>query len=149
MLARYVGLCKILRWPKKNIMNKIRRINWIDMIVDKPDKTSLFYERVFGFEREALQEDENHTSYFVKDGKENVLGICDAGVFPNWVSGWLPYIDVEDFDHSVSQIELSGGSIRHQMKMDFNWKDQRFCLAIDPSGAPVMICESKSIKENS
>jgi predicted enzyme related to lactoylglutathione lyase len=123
-------------------MNKIRRIHWLDMIVAKPDETSLFYERVFGFVREPLQEDEDHTSYFVKDGAENRLGICDAGVFPNWVSGWLPYIDVEDFDHSVSQIVSSGGSIHQQMKMDFNWKDQRFCLAIDPSGAPVMICES-------
>lgn len=127
-------------------MNKIRRINWLDMIVAKPDETSFFYEQVFGFVRESLQEDENHTSYFVKDGHENVLGICDAGVFPNWVSGWLPYIDVENFDHSVSQIESSGGSIHQQMQMDFNWKNQRFCLAIDPSGAPVMICESKPNK---
>jgi len=128
-------------------MSKIRRINWIDMIVAKPEETSLFYERVFGFVREGLQEDEDHTSYFLKDGNENVLGICDAGVFPNWVSGWLPYIDVEDFDHGVSQIVASGGTIHSQMKMDFNWEGQRFCLAIDPSGAPVMLCESEPDKE--
>jgi len=120
-----------------------RRINWLDMIVDKPDETSRFYERVFGFVREGLQEDETHTSYSIKDGNESVLGICDAGVFPNWVSGWLPYIDVEDFDHSVAQIESSGGKIHQKMTMDSNWKGQRFCLAIDPSGAPVMLCESK------
>lgn len=63
-------------------MNKIRRINWLDMIVASPDETSLFYERVFGFVREPLQEDEDHISYFVKDGTESVVGICDAGVFP-------------------------------------------------------------------
>ena len=67
------------------------------MIVAKPDETSLFYERVFGFKREALQEDGEHTYYFLKDGDENVLGICNPSVFPNWVSGWLPYINVEDF----------------------------------------------------
>lgn len=129
-------------------MKKPRRINWLDMIVDKPEETSLFYEKVFGFEREALQEDEDHTSFFVKDGNENVLGICDAGVFPNWVAGWLPYIDVEDFEKSVAQIELSGGSIHTQMKMNFNWEGQRFCLAIDPSGAPVMLCESNPNEES-
>jgi predicted enzyme related to lactoylglutathione lyase len=128
--------------------SKPRRINWLDMIVARPDETSLFYERVFGFVREALQEDEDHTSFFVKDGDENVLGICDAGVFPNWVSGWLPYIDVDDYDHSVSQIESAGGSIHSQMKMSFNWEGQRFCLAIDPSGAPVMICESNPNRED-
>jgi predicted enzyme related to lactoylglutathione lyase len=48
--------------------SKPRRINWLDMIVAKPEETSLFYERVFGFVREALQEDEDHTSFFVKNG---------------------------------------------------------------------------------
>lgn len=132
----------------KNMKPTPRRINWIDMIVAKPDETSRFYERVFGFVREAVQEDQDHTSYSLKDGEENVLGICDAGVFPHWVSGWLPYIDVENFDHSVSQIQLSGGTIHSQMTMDFNWKGQRFCLAIDPSGAPVMICEAEPSKED-
>ncbi len=113
------------------------------MIVENPAQTSLFYERVFGFVREALQEDAEHTSYFVKDGDENVLVICDAGVFPDWVSGWLPYIDEEDYDHSVSRIEDLGGTIHCQMKMSYNWEGQRFCLAIDSSGAPVMICESQ------
>lgn len=28
----------------QQIMNQIRRINWLDMIVAKPDETSLFYE---------------------------------------------------------------------------------------------------------
>jgi predicted enzyme related to lactoylglutathione lyase len=128
--------------PAQQDMNKIGRIHWMDMIVAKPDETSLFYEQVFGFVREALQEDADHTSYFVKDGDENVLGICDAGVFPNWVSGWVPYIDVADFDRSVSRIEASGGRIHSEMKMNYHWEGQRFCLAIDPSGAPVMLCEA-------
>lgn len=124
-------------------MNKIRRINWIDMVVDNPDKTSRFYESVLGFERSPLEEDAEHTSYLVQDGGQEVLGICDAAVFPNWVSGWLPYIDVEDYEQSVSQIEGAGGRIHQEMTVNYNWKGQRMCLAIDPSGAPVMICESQ------
>ena len=118
------------------------------MIVDNPDTTSRFYENVFGFERAPVEEDAEHTSYSVQDDGEEVLGICDAAVFPNWVSGWLPYIDVENYEQSVSQIEVSGGHIHQEMTMDYNWKGQRMCLAIDPSGAPVMLCESKITTAN-
>jgi predicted enzyme related to lactoylglutathione lyase len=124
-------------------MNKIRRIHWVDMIVDNPATTSLFYERVFGFERSPIAEDADHTSYVIQDGGQEVLGLCDAAMFPNWVPGWLPYIDVEDYDQSVAQIESAGGRIHRQMTMNYSWEGQRMCLAIDPSGAPVMICESQ------
>lgn len=125
-------------------MSNIKRIGWLDMIVDNPEATSTFYEKVFGFEREPFVEDENHTSYSLKDGPKEILGICDAGVFPNWVPGWLPYIDVADYNQSISQIEQSGGKIHKEMTVNYNWKGQRMCLAIDPSGAPVMICESQA-----
>ena len=113
------------------------------MIVPNPDETSQFYCDVFGFKRVEEDEGGGHTSYHVNDGEEPVLGICAEAVFENWVKGWLPYIEVEDYDQSVSRIEASGGKIHHEMAMDFNWKGQRFCLAIDPSGAPVMICETE------
>jgi len=125
-------------------MDKVRRVNWIDMIVPDSDETSKFYCNVFGFSRQSEDEGEGHTSYHIKDGEDNVLGICADAVFPDWVRGWLPYIDVEDYDHSVSQIVSSGGSIHQEMIMNYNWEGQRFCLAIDPSGAPVMLCESKN-----
>jgi len=54
----------------------------------------------------------------IQDGGQEVLGICDSAVFPNWVSGWLPYIDVEDYERSVSQIEAAGGRI-HQAHLFF------------------------------
>ena len=129
-------------------MRNVKRINWVDMIVPNPDETSQFYCNVFGFSREGEDEGDGHTSYHVKDGDTNVLGICDEAVFPNWVKGWLPYIDVENFDQSVAQIEASGGRIHSQMTMNYNFKGQRFCLAIDPSGAPVMICESETESED-
>ena len=113
------------------------------MIVPNADQTSNFYCNIFGFKREEEDEGNGHTSYHIKDGDENILGICADAVFPDWVKGQLPYIDVENYDQSVSQIVASGGSIHQEMIMNFNWKGQRFCLAIDPSGAPVMLCESK------
>ena len=123
-------------------MSSPKRVKWIDMVVPNSDATSQFYCNVFGFDRQEEDEGDGHTSYHIKDGDENVLGVCAEAVFPDWVKGWVPYIDVDNYDHSVSQIEASGGQIHQEMTMDFNWEGQRFCLAIDPSGAPVMICES-------
>jgi predicted enzyme related to lactoylglutathione lyase len=123
-------------------MSSIKRVKWIDMIVPDADATSQFYCNVFGFQREGVDEGGGHTSYQIKDGPESVLGICAESVFPDWVRGWVPYIEVEDYDHSIFQIKGSGGEIHREMAMNFNWEGQRFCLAIDPSGAPVMICEA-------
>lgn len=128
-------------------MSGIRRVGWIDMVVPDSDSTSQFYCNVFGFQRESEDEGGGHTSYHVKDGDENVLGICAEAVFPDWVKGWLPHIEVEDYDHSISQVTKSGGKVHKEMTMDFKWAGQRFCLAIDPSGAPVMVCESVNPNE--
>ncbi|MEZ5383913.1 MAG: hypothetical protein R3F13_00210 [Prosthecobacter sp.] len=125
-------------------MSTLKRVSWIDMVVPNSDATSRFYCNVFGFQRESEDEGDGHTSYHIKDGTENVLGICADAVFPDWVKGWVPYIEVEDYDHSISQVKDSGGQIHQEMTMNFNWVGQRFCLAIDPSGTPVMICESAS-----
>jgi predicted enzyme related to lactoylglutathione lyase len=124
-------------------MNKIRRIHWVDMIVDNPATTWVSYEPVFGFERSPIAEDADPTSHVIQHGGPEVLGLCDAAMFPNWVPGWLSYIDVEDYDQSVAQIESAGGRIHQKTTMNYFWAGQRMCLAIDPSGAPVMICESQ------
>ena len=124
-------------------MSTIKRVGWIDMVVPNSDATSQFYCNVFGFDREEEDEGDGHSSYHIKDGDQNILGICAEAVFPDWVKGWVPYIEVEDYDNSVSQIKSSGGKIHQEMTMNFNWEGQRFCLAIDPSGASVMICESQ------
>lgn len=121
-----------------------QQVHWIDMIVRDPDTVSRFYTDVIGLQRVAVPEDNTHTSYALQDATgKDVLGICDEAMFSNWPGGWVPYIDVPDFDQSVSKVVQSGGQIVKQLQMDFNWKGQRFCLARDPSGAPVMLCEAK------
>ncbi|MEO5916652.1 MAG: GNAT family N-acetyltransferase [Luteolibacter sp.] len=119
-------------------------VNWLDMIVKEPDRVSRFYTEVIGLSREAVPEDADHTSYSLHNasGKE-VLGICDEAVFPEWVEGWLPYIDIRDFDARVAKVAEAGGAIIRQMTMDYRWKGQRFCLVRDPSGAPFMLCEAE------
>jgi predicted enzyme related to lactoylglutathione lyase len=72
-----------------------------------------------------------------------VLGICDEAVFPDWVQGWLPYIDIDDFDDRVAKVEQAGGTILRQMTMDFGWAGRRFCLVQDPAGAAAMLCETR------
>lgn len=118
-------------------------VNWLDMIVEEPDRVSQFYAEVVGLSREAVPEDAEHTSYSLRNASgTEVLGICDEAVFPDWVAGWLPYIDIWDFDARVAKVEEAGGLIVRQMAMDYRWKGQRFCLVRDPSGAPFMLCEA-------
>lgn len=120
-------------------------VNWLDMIVKDPDRVSNFYAEVAGLSRNAVPEDEAHTSYSLHNasGRE-VLGICDEAVFPDWVNGWLPYLDVRDFDVRVAKVTAEGGEIVRRMTMDYRWKGQRFCLVRDPSGAPFMLCEASA-----
>lgn len=119
------------------------RVNWLDMIVGNPDRVSRFYTEVVGLSRSAVQEDEDHTSYLLQNSNgQQVLGICDEAMFPNWPHGWLPYIDIHDFDSRVAKVTEADGEILGEMTMDYNRKGQRFCLVRDPSGAPFMLCEA-------
>ena len=132
-------ICRVLGMPK------LRHINWIDMVVSDPDRTSKFYTDVVGFTRESVKEDEEHTSYCLNnDEGQTVLGVCDRGVFPDWVHGWVPYVDVDNFEQRVANVTALGGEIVKEMSTDYNWPGQRMCLVKDPSGAPMMLCESES-----
>ena len=92
----------------------------------------------------AVPEDDEHTSYSLQNREgADVLGICDEAVFPDWVRGWLPYIDIDDFDNRVTMVEQAGGTILKHITMDYGWPGRRFCLVRDPSGAPVMLCETR------
>ncbi len=124
-------------------ISKVGTVNWLDMIVAEPERVSRFYMEVAGLSRQAVEEDATHTSYSLHNetGKE-VLGICDEAVFPDWVQGWLPYIDIDDFDKRVAKVASAGGVILKQMTMDYHRAGQRFCLVRDPSGAPLMLCEA-------
>ncbi len=129
-------------------MAGLKNVNWIEMVVEGTAEVSRFYADVVGLKREAFEEDEEHTSYSLKDdsGKE-VLGVCDKGAFPTTPAGWVPYVDVVDFGDSVSKVESSGGIIIQEMTMDYNWKGQRFCLIGDPSGNRMMLCEMRREEE--
>lgn len=113
------------------------------MIVENPDWVSSFYTEVVGLRREAVPEDATHTSYLLRnETNDEILGICDQAVFPDWVECWLPYIDIDNFDQRVARVVEAGGVILKHMTMDYRRKGQRFCLVRDPSGAAVMLCES-------
>ncbi len=116
---------------------KVPKIGWIDMCVAEPEKVATFYSDLIGWRMEPCVEDEEHTSYVMTDneGKE-VIGVCDEAVFNPWVKGWVPYVDVTDFEDCIAKIEPGGGKIVQQ---GVQGNGQKFCLFKDPSGAPMMI----------
>lgn len=124
---------------------KKQSIYWVDMIVKDPDHVSRFYEEVVGLVRQPVDEGGGHTSYSLEnDAGDGVLGVCDESLFPDWIQGWVPYIDIENFDERVAKVVEAGGVIVKEMTMDYHRKGQRFCLVKDPSGAPMMLCEAEA-----
>lgn len=92
------------------------KLYWIDAIVDNPDEVSAFYTEVAGLQREAVPERDGLLSYSLQDEKgDDLLGICAAAAFTNWPRGWLPYIEVEDYDASLQKVEKAGGEIVSHM----------------------------------
>lgn len=126
-------------------MQKTGAVSWIDMVVADPGRVSDFYAQVAGLTPVAMPEDDEHTSYSLQNsGGADVLGICDEAVFPDWVRGGLPYIDIDDFDLRVAKVEEAGGTVLKHMTMDYGWPGRRFCLVRDPSGASAMLCETRA-----
>ena len=116
---------------------------WFVMIVKDPDKVSRFYTEVAGLRREPCEEPNGCTSYTLKDADGNdILGIVDETNFPDWVPGWLPYLEIENFEERVARVQTEGGTILKQMTWSYKFPGQLFCLVKDPSGAPVMLCEA-------
>lgn len=123
-------------------MPKLKNVYWIEMVAENTDHVSNFYAEVIGLHREAIPEDDDRSSYTLRDDEGGeVLGVCDRETFKSPPAGWLPYVHVENFDASISRVETAGGRILQQNIMDYHWRGQRFCLVSDPSGNRVMICE--------
>lgn len=123
--------------------HKLGITGWIDMCVDDPSMISDFYHKVIGWIPEPFKESPGSaTHFFMRDGHgRDQVGICDMKEFAPWVTGWVPYINVDDYDGIISRSLESGGQVISESVFGCTIPDQRVALIRDPSGAAVMVCE--------
>lgn len=99
-----------------------------------------FYERVFGYTREAMNMGEQGTYYLLKAG-----GASRAGVFrttdPAMPTMWLPYVAVDDCDASAEKARALGATVT--MPPTDIPNIGRFAVLIDPLGATVAVLQDK------
>ena len=111
---------------------KLLRLNWVDQLTNNPKKTSDFYSSLLGFEQKPHDEGKGFTSYSLTNEEgEEVFGIVEEAVFPNWSHGWVVYFEVDDLEGSCDMIPKLGGEVIHKSKNQ--------CLFRDPAGAPTVL----------
>ena len=108
------------------------KLVWVDQITDDTEKTTDFYASIFAAEKVPYDEGNGYTSYSVKDREgEEVFGIVEEAVFPDWAHGWVLYFEVDDLAACCDQIERQGGTVLR--------RSEKHCLFRDPAGAPAVV----------
>lgn len=126
---------------ERQTMKNPKEIVWVDAVTKDAKHTATFYEKVLGLKADQVDEGEDTYSYSLQAGDKDVLGICTADKFKRWVTGWVLYFDVEDYDLSIAEIACNGGEIFHEFETT-KPGEARSCLLKDPSGNSIMITES-------
>lgn len=114
---------------------KLLRIKWADQITHQPKKTSDFYSKLLGFEQKPHDEGNGYTSFsLVDESGEEVFGVVEEAVFPDWAHGWVLYFEVEDLEAHCAKLQELGGEVIQ--------KFGKQCLFKDPAGAPTVLVEA-------
>lgn len=127
--------------------NKIGDMAWMDLSVPNAEQVKCFYEKVLGWQSEAVSMSCENKSYedFTMTGKkidssaeavsdsQFVTGVCHAkGGNEDMPAVWLPYFLVADIDIAVTLTKAEGGELVTTMK---SMGDDKYIVIKDPAGA--------------
>lgn len=107
--------------------------DWRDLTVADAVETSIFYEKVLGWQKEPLDMG-GYNDFVMKDADGQVKGgICHRkGPNQDVPAGWIPYFTTGEFDEALSQVTACGGE---QLTAVRTHGTARFVYIKDPSGA--------------
>jgi len=119
---------------------QIGKIGWIDISVDDATGLRDFYQKVVGWQVEAVgMGDYDDFAMAMPDSGDAVTGICHArGSNAELRGGWLIYIIVEDVEASADTCRANGGKVIVEPR---GLSGGRFCVIEDPSGATAALYE--------
>ncbi|MEP5568973.1 MAG: VOC family protein [Halioglobus sp.] len=85
---------------------------WHELITDTPEKTKRFYNELFGWEFEPL--DDKRINYsLIRHNGEAIGGLIDQNQLPNEadISQWVALLAVSDIEQATQQLADSGGTV--------------------------------------
>ena len=120
---------------------KLNSIIFADLSTYSPEKSMLFYERVFGW---YYYKSNNYHNAFL--GNNQVTGLYETPEkfkqmrMPHF---WMTYMQVRDVSHAVSKAKALGGIIEMEQFLDNFGK---IALIRDPKGAGFTVYEGEALK---
>lgn len=118
-------------------------IGWIDLTVENADAVRDFYEAVAGWKTHNIEMGGyNDYAMIPAGGTDPVAGVCHArGPNTGMPPKWLIYINVEDLDRCLAQVEAKGGAVVRPMRTIEGYG--RMAVIRDPAGAVAGLFEHK------
>lgn len=108
----------------------IGSIGWVDLTSAEAPRLREFYEKVVGWEPQAVSMGDYEDYNMLKPAGGAVAGICHArGVNADVPPQWLIYITVSDVKKSAALCREQGGSVLVEPG------DDGICVIRDPGGA--------------
>ena len=109
---------------------------WNELYTPDVEAAKAFYAATIGWTFEGMpMPHENRTYWVAKVGDKPVAGILDMrGIVPDGVPPhWLSYLEVDDVDRRVAEIENHGGKV---VRPPFDVPDVgRIAIVVDTTGA--------------
>ncbi|MFO1218564.1 MAG: VOC family protein [Burkholderiaceae bacterium] len=109
---------------------------WNELWTNNAAQALGFYERVFGYRRDAMDMGPMGTYYMLKTGEVARAGLMQS-VDPNAPSMWLPYVAVADCDATVARARALGGQVLSTPEEIPNIG--RFAILQDTLGAAIAV----------
>ena len=127
--------------------NKISDMAWMDLSVPNAEQVKDFYQKVLGWQSEAVNMScggEAYADFAMRSkhggsSKESstdnsfVTGVCHAkGANEDMPAVWLPYFLVTDIEVAVTRVKNEGGELVTKIKA---MGEDKYVVIKDPSGA--------------
>lgn len=120
--------------------NQIGSFVWYELMTPDPDGAKAFYEPVVGWSMTTSHGDSQDYGFITRSGggmSGGVLRLTDEMKEHGARPCWLGYIDVDDVDAAIGQVEASGGQCLMPAR-DVAMAG-RIAMVADPAGAPFYI----------
>jgi len=113
---------------------KIGEMAWLDLSVSDAQNVKDFYQKVVGWQSQAVDMEGYQDYCMMVEGEEQpVGGICHAkGCNMDLPPAWLPYFLVADIEKAVSEVENFGGEMITEVK---SMGADKYVVIKDPGGA--------------
>ena len=120
---------------------------WNELATRDPDKAKAFYREIFGWtfqdmdqaqpDQPAKEGDRAYTVFYRGEAMVAGMMAMDGPEWEGMSPHWSAYVQVDDVDAAVAQVEAAGGTV-HQPPFDIPGVG-RMAVIADPTGAVLCV----------